>query len=347
MSSRMYSADTLNPFNRHPSNKCPPASRCTQELSPTSSPPAHVRCSQYLLKKSGEICLINPVWGFPKPPSFAREGRRITAGSGKCWASNGKKQKFKESQTPSCFANLPVDILELVISNLDHNSILRMSEVSSKFYRLCRLEDRQWRRLFTRDFGTEKMLANKHDLTCYELYRDHYLLEQRMKNGKAKVAYLTGHEDTVYCVAYFSGRLVSGGRDNSIKIWDVETGGCIETKKWNEDNIDQGHQGSVLRLRAYPDKLISCSSDGSATIWDKDFKPLYRLREHEGRVLDACQPATIYSHPQAMRKSVYGTNRASEFGRYYRVRDISMQWPRTVLLSPLHSDVKIWLVRCG
>lgn len=64
----------------------------------------------------------------------------------------------------------------------------------------------------------------------------------------------------VYCLQYDDHKIVSGLRDNTIKIWDRSDLKCVKTLT--------GHTGSVLCLQ-YDDKvIISGSSDSTVRVWD-------------------------------------------------------------------------------
>lgn len=64
----------------------------------------------------------------------------------------------------------------------------------------------------------------------------------------------------VYCLQYDDQKIVSGLRDNTIKIWDRSTLQCVK--------VLTGHTGSVLCLQ-YDDKvIISGSSDSTVRVWD-------------------------------------------------------------------------------
>ncbi|RXG54355.1 F-box/WD repeat-containing protein 1A [Armadillidium vulgare] len=64
----------------------------------------------------------------------------------------------------------------------------------------------------------------------------------------------------VYCLQYDDQKIVSGLRDNTIKIWDRNLLQCYK--------VLTGHTGSVLCLQ-YDDKvIISGSSDSTVRVWD-------------------------------------------------------------------------------
>mgnify|MGYP002467714433 CR=1 FL=1 len=74
---------------------------------------------------------------------------------------------------------------------------------------------------------------------------------------------LKGHSAKVYSVHYSpNGKyLVSGGSDQTIRLWEASTGKLLHTY--------QGHRGSVLVVRFSPDgkNIASGSTDGTIKIW--------------------------------------------------------------------------------
>ncbi|KAG6439467.1 hypothetical protein O3G_MSEX000797, partial [Manduca sexta] len=64
----------------------------------------------------------------------------------------------------------------------------------------------------------------------------------------------------VYCLQYDDNKIVSGLRDNTIKIWDRKTLQCVREL--------QGHTGSVLCLQYDERAIISGSSDSTVRVWD-------------------------------------------------------------------------------
>ena len=77
---------------------------------------------------------------------------------------------------------------------------------------------------------------------------------------------------------YYLKRLLSCSSDSNIKVWDLESGKCIQTLK--------GHTSAVKCGKVYDrNKLISCSDDETIKIWDlEDGQCLKTLLGHSGYV---------------------------------------------------------------
>jgi hypothetical protein len=72
------------------------------------------------------------------------------------------------------------------------------------------------------------------------------------------------HEDGIYCLTFTAdGRqLITGGRDEKIGVWDVDTGRLVR--------MQRGHAGTINGLSISRDgtRLVSCGDDQTARIWD-------------------------------------------------------------------------------
>ena len=77
---------------------------------------------------------------------------------------------------------------------------------------------------------------------------------------------LEGHSETVFSVAYSSDgtKIISGSNDETIKIWEANTGECLKTLK--------GHSDWVYSVAYSPDgtKIISGSRDETIKIWGEE-----------------------------------------------------------------------------
>ena len=77
-------------------------------------------------------------------------------------------------------------------------------------------------------------------------------------------------------------RLISGSTDNTIKIWDLESGECLKTLEDHDDWVR-----SILLIQN--NKFISGSLDGRIKIWDlNSYECLITLKNNSG-VISLCQ----------------------------------------------------------
>jgi WD40 repeat protein len=68
------------------------------------------------------------------------------------------------------------------------------------------------------------------------------------------------HRDRVLCLMFKDDTLVTGGRDETVKIWDLNVGKCINTLV--------GHTDNVWYLQFDEDKIVSGSADKTICFWD-------------------------------------------------------------------------------
>lgn len=96
---------------------------------------------------------------------------------------------------------------------------------------------------------------------------------------------LSGHGGRVLCVksAWHGDRLLSGGADRTVRVWDIVGSGgkCILSLS--------GHLGWVTHVRYWgPNTVVSASTDRSILLWDTRVRsrPLFSLRHHHAPVSD-------------------------------------------------------------
>ncbi|MGA7075900.1 MAG: hypothetical protein WBZ42_05060, partial [Halobacteriota archaeon] len=75
---------------------------------------------------------------------------------------------------------------------------------------------------------------------------------------------LEGHTGTIYAVSITPDgrRAVSGSYDNTVRVWDVETGKC--------KRVLEGHTGTIYAVSITPDgrRAASGSRDHTVRLWD-------------------------------------------------------------------------------
>lgn len=84
------------------------------------------------------------------------------------------------------------------------------------------------------------------------------------ETGEQPLGPLVGHQDWVCSVAFSSDgkRIVSGSKDKTIRLWDVESG--------EHQPPFEGHQDSVNSVAFSPDgeRIVSGSSDTTVRLWN-------------------------------------------------------------------------------
>ena len=94
---------------------------------------------------------------------------------------------------------------------------------------------------------------------------------------------LIGHASGVLSLRLLSTNvLVSGARDSTILVWDVEKGESVKTLK--------GHSDQVTSLEVVDGQLVSGSTDKSIKVWNADGECVQTLVGHSDGVC-ALEPA--------------------------------------------------------
>ena len=85
-------------------------------------------------------------------------------------------------------------------------------------------------------------------------------LDQQIQIGKSKT--LEGHKDWVKSVFVRDNQIICGSWDNTIGIWDIDSGACLK--------ILEGHTNYVNSVFVKDNLIISGSLDKTILIWNID-----------------------------------------------------------------------------
>ncbi|XP_058954350.2 F-box/WD repeat-containing protein 1A-like [Pocillopora verrucosa] len=80
------------------------------------------------------------------------------------------------------------------------------------------------------------------------------------KNKLECVKVLTGHTGSVLCLQYDENVIVTGSSDSTVRVWNVHTGEMLNTLIH--------HCEAVLHLRFQEGMMVTCSKDRSIAVWD-------------------------------------------------------------------------------
>ncbi|XP_046431789.1 beta-TrCP isoform X2 [Neodiprion pinetum] len=177
-------------------------------------------------------------------------------------------------------------VAESILSYLDADSLCAAEMVCKEWYRVIS-EGMLWKKLIERKVRTDSLwrgLAERRGWIQYlfkprpgeshpnhafyrtlfpKIIKDIDSIENNWRMGRHNLQRINCRSENskgVYCLQYDDQKIVSGLRDNTIKIWDRNTLQCIK--------VLTGHTGSVLCLQ-YDDKaIISGSSDSTVRVWD-------------------------------------------------------------------------------
>ncbi|KAK5109184.1 hypothetical protein LTR62_007269 [Meristemomyces frigidus] len=163
-----------------------------------------------------------------------------------------------------------------------------------------------------------------------DMYAARVELDKNWRRGiekAGKAVYLSGHTDSVYCLQFDEEKIITGSRDRTIRVWDIDTYQCVRviggpdvipihgpkvlrtvdypsfhlaTASVNGTTYGSNiyhtpkywHDASILCLQYDDEILVTGSSDSDLIIWDiKTYEPITRLKKHTGGVLDVALDA--------------------------------------------------------
>ncbi|EOA90053.1 hypothetical protein ACJQWK_07968 [Exserohilum turcicum] len=240
------------------------------------------------------------------------------------------------------FQRLPAELVTTVLSNLDAASLVRAERVSRSWNEHA-ASPHVWRNVFLRKhepevhvspapiqmggLGTGKMAGGNPAPAqdWKKMFEARATIDARWKTGAPAAIYLNGHTDSVYCCQFDENKAITGSRDRTIRVWDLETYKCIKVyggpnhrptantpppmEERPERVISHAsmngtpagndiytvpadyHDASILCLQYDSEIMVTGSSDYTCIVWDitgEEYVPMYRLRGHEAGVLDVC-----------------------------------------------------------
>ncbi|CAG9136678.1 unnamed protein product [Plutella xylostella] len=177
-------------------------------------------------------------------------------------------------------------VAENILSYLDAASLCAAELVCREWQRVIS-EGMLWKKLVERKVRTDSLwrgLAERRGWIQYlfkpkpgwqhpshafyrqlfpKIIQDIRSIEDNWRGGRHNLQRINCRSENskgVYCLQYDDNKIVSGLRDNTIKIWDRKTLQCVKEL--------QGHTGSVLCLQYDSRAIISGSSDSTVRVWD-------------------------------------------------------------------------------
>ena len=198
-----------------------------------------------------------------------------------------------------------------------------------------------------KDFST-KIKIEENKIAQYT-----FTLQEKPKFTEYKLLKtLNGHSYPITSVAYSPDgkKIISGSWDNTIKIWDANTGECLKTL--------EGHSNVVRSVAYSPDgtKIISGSTDKTIKIWNANRgKCLQTLEGHSDRVYSVAYSPDgrkIISGSLDKTVKIWDANKGQCLktlaGHSYWVYSVAYSPDGTKIISgSLDGTIKIWDVNTG
>lgn len=216
---------------------------------------------------------------------------------------------------------LPTEIMEQILSYLDPVTLISAESASSAWHGLARSRH-VWRHTFHQVYDKCNIVGSMYpgavrrpaaglgkrgqDQDWKKMYRVRRALEQRWDDGQAAAIYLNGHKDSVYCVQFDEHKIITGSRDQTIRVWDARTYQCLKVigepishsqhhvpSHWSPPRSPHGlvpmfsinttgrdptsrrgsvepadcHKASILCLQFDNDIMVTGSSDSTCIVW--------------------------------------------------------------------------------
>ena len=135
---------------------------------------------------------------------------------------------------------LPPEIMAQIFGYLDPTTLMS-AELACRAWNIHASSKHVWRHTFRRAYSKHRATGpasarlpaaglgkQRPDQNWKRMYMVRRALEQRWEDGQAAAIYLNGHKDSVYCVQFDEHKIITGSRDQTIRIWDARTYQCLK-----------------------------------------------------------------------------------------------------------------------
>ena len=215
---------------------------------------------------------------------------------------------LNDSLKRDLIGNLPVEIAMKVLSYLDAATLLSISKVSKKWFKIIN-NTALWKNLLKKDKLITDEAVIKYELKdtkqlvdewctlpgninpAQVLYKKRRMIVNRWLDPtyKPKRISVKGHGNKVVtCLQHDEEKIVTGVDDKYILIYSTHTGELMK--------VLEGHEGGVWAMKYYGNTLVTGSTDRSVRIWNMATgKCTHVFRGHTStiRCLDIITPSVI------------------------------------------------------
>ncbi|KAL2074496.1 hypothetical protein VTL71DRAFT_8274 [Oculimacula yallundae] len=135
-------------------------------------------------------------------------------------------------------SSLPTELGIQILSNIDTKTLRGLSLVCRRWYEIARSQH-VWREVFLREetqayatgvpipLGAGLGLPAKNPNNDWmALSQARHQLRDNWEAGECEAFYLNGHLDSIYCVQFDENKIITGSRDKTIRIWDLQKHTC-------------------------------------------------------------------------------------------------------------------------
>eukprot|EP00127_Corallochytrium_limacisporum_P001724 Clim_evm61s77 gene=Clim_evmTU61s77 len=188
---------------------------------------------------------------------------------------------------------LPAPLAKHVLSFCDAQTLASAAQVNRRWRELAN-DDNVWRHLCAQHINrkcvkcgwglplvleaakTQNERVKRRKRHWKDVYVERLRVERNWRRGCFTLTRLK-HNEGIRCLQFHDDRIVSGGVNGTLRVWDSRTGHCI--------NIIKGaSHDTIMCLQFDKVKIISGSMNGIVAIWDFSGTCVRQLEAHDGPV---------------------------------------------------------------